>query len=87
VSPTWGPSGRADHTPERVLADTWEWDGGDWTQAQDTGPSARSGHALAYGHATAYDQARGQIVLFGGNTAAPGATTSADLRSDTWELR
>jgi hypothetical protein len=28
--------------------DTWEWDGDNWTQVADTGPSARGGHAMAY---------------------------------------
>jgi hypothetical protein len=60
----------------RILADTWEWDGTDWTLiAPPASPPARQRHALAY------DAARGRIVLFGGYV---------DHRlppwfSDTWE--
>jgi hypothetical protein len=40
---------------------TWEWDGTNWTQdTPATSPSGRGGGA------TAYDEARGQIVMFGG---------------------
>src|SRR5207249_8793717 len=46
------------------LADTWSWDGSEWTQVADTGPAARSGHALAY------DDARKCVVLFGGRGTA-----------------
>ncbi len=56
-----------------LRADTWEWDGTDWTQVADTGPDARSGHALAF------DSNRQRAVLFGGEAA--GST----LRADTWE--
>jgi hypothetical protein len=56
-----------------VFADTWTWDGTEWTQVADTGPAARSGHALAY------DAARERVVLFGGER------TLANLFGDTWE--
>ena len=52
------------------LDDTWVWDGRLWTQVADTGPSARSGHAMAF------DVAAGQVVLFGGIAGAP--------LGDTW---
>ena len=52
--------------------DTWEWDGNEWIQVADTGPSPRIGHAMAY------DSERDKIVLFGG-----GDDTS--FYSDTWE--
>jgi hypothetical protein len=55
-----------------LLADTWTWDGTEWTQVADTGPAARSGPALAY------DDARERVVLFGGSTAA-------NPFGDTWE--
>lgn len=58
-----------------AFADTWEWDGADWTQVQDTGPSAR------YGQAMCFDSARGRIVLFGGHLAGLGGAKLAD----TWE--
>ncbi len=56
-----------------AFADTWEWDGKDWTQVADTGPDARSGHALTF------DSGRGRLVLFGGVGA------DGSLRGDTWE--
>lgn len=55
-----------------VLSDTWEWDGQAWTQQQDTGPSARSHHAMAF------DLVHNRVVLFGGN---PGDLVSL---GDTW---
>jgi hypothetical protein len=56
-----------------TAGETWEWDGaaGTWTRSSTVGPSARTGHAIAY------DSARGRIVLFGGEN-------TAYLR-DTWE--
>lgn len=51
-------------------ADTWVWDGTDWTQRSPaTSPPGRSGHAMAY------DTARGETVLFGGGTPARAADT------------
>ena len=55
------------------FGDTWEWDGTDWTQVEDTGPDARAGHALAY------DSNRSRIVLFGG------AAADGTPMGDTWE--
>jgi hypothetical protein len=57
---------------ESVFGDTWEWDGQDWTQMADTGPAARSFHAMAY------DSDRSQTVLFGGQV-------SGGFLHDTWE--
>ena len=54
------------------MNDTWEWDGGYWTQMQDVGPSPRSLTALAF------DSERGRTVLFGGQGAA-------GVLGDTWE--
>ncbi|MBX3376256.1 MAG: hypothetical protein KF678_04550 [Phycisphaeraceae bacterium] len=51
--------------------DTWSWNGTSWSLISETGPIARSVHAMAY------DAARDRIVLFGGN--AGGAL------GDTWE--
>jgi hypothetical protein len=56
-----------------LVRDTWEWDGQQWTQVEDTGPLPRRGHAMAY------DPMRQRIVLFGGLTGAASAT------GDTWE--
>ena len=55
-----------------MLGDTWTWDGEAWTQVADTGPEARSGHAMAY------DSARQRTVLFGGRAGA-------GPLGDTWE--
>jgi hypothetical protein len=59
---------------KKVLGDTWEWDGRNWTQLSPTSsPSARMGHAMAY------DSARQRTVLFGGQDAKATGTR------DTWE--
>jgi len=55
-----------------LFGDTWAWDGEDWTQVQDMGPSPRTLHAVTY------DSARSRVVLFGGRVAAV-------LLGDTWE--
>ena len=56
--------------PRIDLADTWEWDGTNWTELfPATSPPARSAHAMAY------DAARERVILFGGLPAS----------SDTWE--
>lgn len=43
------------------LGDTWEYDGKKWTQAASSGPSSRSGAAMAY------DSDKQESILFGGN--------------------
>src|SRR5262245_6582863 len=42
-------------------SDTWAWNGDGWTQLEDIGPPARSGHAMAY------DPKRERTVLLGGS--------------------
>jgi hypothetical protein len=54
-----------------LLADTWTWDGTEWTQVADTGPDARTGHGIAF------DAVRQHVVLFGGRT-------NSGLVRDTW---
>jgi hypothetical protein len=56
-----------------LLNDTWEWDGLEWVQQEDTGPTVRSGAAVAF------DATRARTVLFGG--AEAGGTGAGD----TWE--
>jgi hypothetical protein len=56
-----------------VLGDTWEYDGGSWTQVPITGPPARTFVKMVY------DPNRQRMVLFGGYNGT--ATVS-----DTWEL-
>ncbi|RFB81491.1 hypothetical protein DYH55_02615 [Methylovirgula sp. 4M-Z18] len=58
-------------TSSGPFADTWEWDGESWTQVADTGPSARSGHAMTF------DSARKRVILVGGH----GGSTAL---GDTW---
>jgi hypothetical protein len=53
-------------------AATWAGSGGRWARLDAPGPSARSGHALAF------DAARGRVVLFGGGDGT-------GRLADTWE--
>lgn len=55
------------------VAETWEWDGTDWTQLLPAAaPSARLGHAMAF------DWVRNRVVLFGGRNVG------SVHESDTW---
>jgi N-acetylneuraminic acid mutarotase len=56
----YGQSG----TTKTYLNDTWEWDGKEWTQVEDTGPAPRSGMAMCF------DSKAGRVLLFGGGNAA-----------------
>lgn len=53
--------------------DFWQWDGREWTQRDEEGPSARSALAMAY------DSDRRATVVFGG------MTDLAVRFGDTWE--
>ena len=44
-----------------LLGDTWAWDGDEWTQVADTGPSPRRGHAMCF------EASAQRTVLFGGS--------------------
>lgn len=57
-------------------AETWEWNGTNWTRRQVPGPSARFGHSMAY------DSARGVTVLYGGGTWVG---SNFVTYNDTWE--
>jgi N-acetylneuraminic acid mutarotase len=52
--------------------DTWEWDGGTWTQRSVTGPGGRYAHTMA--------TLGNKIVLFGGIDQS-----ASHWLSDTWE--
>jgi hypothetical protein len=65
--------GYAGGLPTDHFNDTWEWDGNEWTQVSNTGPSARRNHAMAY------DSTRQRVVLFGG------APFNGPFFNDTWE--
>jgi hypothetical protein len=58
----------------KAQGDTWEWNGTEWTQVADIGPSPRAGHAMTY------DTVCQRVVLFGGSH-----TTGAARPLDTWE--
>ena len=55
-----------------LLGDTWEWDGEDWTEVANDGPTRRSQHSLVY------DSSRHLILLFGGSAVGSPAA------NDTW---
>ncbi len=48
---------------EELKGDTWEWDGKRWQPMADTSVGTRDHHVLAY------DVARGQTVMYGGQTS------------------
>ncbi|WP_091790402.1 kelch repeat-containing protein [Paraburkholderia steynii] len=58
------------------LGDTWAWDGQNWTQLDDTGPSARHLFGIAS------DTTGNRIILFGGANPSNG---NQQLLGDTWE--
>lgn len=55
-----------------ILEDTWEWDRTQWVQVATTGPLKRASILLCY------DEARANVLLFGG------WTPSDDYLGDTW---
>ena len=59
--------------------DTWEWDGAVWTQVADTGPSPRSGSAMA--------QMGTRTVLFGGYNSAGALADSWEWKDLRWTQR
>jgi len=61
------------------LADTWTWDGNDWTvQHPSTVPPPRVQATMAYDNATR------QVVLFGGIAQGPSHMFGPPLLGDTW---
>ena len=69
------------------LQDVWEWDGGaarwiDRTPSQLPAlwPDGRWGHGLAY------SEARGRIVMFGGNRSANADTWEWDGATGLWQV-
>lgn len=68
-----GPNGLFEPIAGLAYSDTWVWDGSNWTRKLPmSSPSARSCVAMAY------DDARQQVVLFGGRDV------SSNVLSDTW---
>ena len=58
----------------RLLGDTWTFDGSTWTLADTTGPAPRLGASAVY------DEARREVVMFGGSTRG-----AFDGSTWTWE--
>ena len=52
--------------------ETWAWDGRTWTKFEDSSLGGREGAVMSY------DQARAQIILFGGSDS------SMEVHGDTW---
>ncbi len=77
VSVLFGGLGATPQGSGVTLGDTWQWDGEDWTQVSDSGPSARLSHSVAF------DSGRNRLVLFGGQGDL---STGGILLSDTWEF-
>jgi hypothetical protein len=72
----FGGSTSLDPTNSPALADTWAWDGTEWTALAPTmAPVGRASHTMTG------DAARGTIVLFGG--ASP-ASPNLNLSDETW---
>lgn len=66
--------GGASQQPAAALADTWEYDGTQWSQSlPTTSPTARTSACFGY------DAARGRSTLFGGTDG------NATALGDTWE--
>jgi hypothetical protein len=62
----------------RWPTDTWAWDGARWTTIATTGPTGRAAAAMVY------DGTRREIVLFGGQGAAPAPGQAQPRFDDTW---
>ena len=58
--------------------DTWEWNGAAWTRIATNGPPGRAAANMVY------DSRRQEIVLFGGQGAAPGQGQEQPVFGDTW---
>ncbi len=61
--------------------DTWEWDGARWSRLSETGPSPRTGAAMAY------DARLGRIVLFGGGTGVAPSGETWEWDGAGWRVR
>jgi hypothetical protein len=61
-----------------VLGESWKFDGATWTRLNIAGPSARTGHAMAF------DSNRNRVVLFGGESATQNFADSWEFDGTTW---
>ena len=73
----FGGSDGAAQDQRVYFGDTWAWDGQDWVQLADTGPSARQSPAMTC------DAGRSRVVLFSGGQISREAANVA--LPDTWE--
>jgi hypothetical protein len=67
-----------------TTAETWEWDGGGWSQVAPGSVGVRDHHMMAY------DAARGVTVMYGGTAPreySGGRPTSFDWPATTFELK
>ncbi len=65
--------------PRSLLGDTWVWDGRRWLEIHPSNaPAARTGHTMAY------DEARNEVVLFGGTTSIAENGAPSGLSNSTW---
>jgi hypothetical protein len=63
---------------QTVFADTWTYDGTNWTEVAGSGPEARVAPAVAY------DKLSGELVLFGGGTWSPYFDDTWTFDGTTW---
>ncbi len=62
------------------MQDTWEWNGGTWTNVTPVGVNPR----IRTGHAMAFDSARDRVVLFGGYDGGRGLQDTWEWNGSTW---
>jgi hypothetical protein len=67
-----------DSLQSQLLDDTWEWDGANWVQVADIGPSARAEHAVAY------ETGRQRVLLFGGSTGGTAVRDTWEWDGESW---
>jgi hypothetical protein len=65
--------------PGTCLHDTWSWNGTTWTELTPTAHPS-----VCYGASMAYDQATGQMVLFGGVQTLSGGKINVLSQTWTW---
>jgi MYXO-CTERM domain-containing protein len=70
-------------SPTAVYADTWEWNGSAWSEKCNGSCSSLAPNEV--GASMAFDSARGQAVLFGGESCEPATCKSGSIGYDaTW---
>lgn len=59
--------------------ETWEWDGKNWVEVADFGPSDRNNHSAAF------NSDRGRVLIFGGERDTPNNNFEQTVFADPWE--